>query len=91
MDKTFSFKVKDELARLGPGNSCCLRSELLGLLRAGAVLEVTQLGLQLIVTTESPSVARRAFLLLKNTSPLHIKISREPRRIHVHNLYSVRP
>ncbi|MGI6129123.1 MAG: DNA-binding protein WhiA [bacterium] len=90
MEKTFSVKVKDELARLELGNSCCLRSELLGFLRAGAVLEVKQSGLQLIVTTESPSVARRAFLLLKKASPLSVKISREPRRIHIHNLYSVR-
>ncbi|NLG87573.1 MAG: DNA-binding protein WhiA [Firmicutes bacterium] len=90
MDKTFSFKVKDELARLKLENLCCVRSELLGLLRAGAVLEVKQSGLQLIFTTESPSVVRRTFLLFKKISSLHIKISREPRRIHDHNLYSVR-
>lgn len=90
MHKTFSFKVKDELARLEPGNLCCLQAELLAFLRAGAVLEVGQPGMEVIATTESPSVARRVFLLLKNTSSLKVKITREPRRIHNHNLYAVR-
>lgn len=90
MKNTFSLKVKDELSRLEPGNSCCLRSELLGFLRAGAVLEVGQSGIQVIATTESPSVVRRAFMLLKRTSSLKVKISCEPRRIHNHNLYAVR-
>ena len=90
MKNTFSLKVKDELSRLEPGNSCCLRFELLGFLRAGAVLEVGQSGIQVIATTESPSVVRRAFMLLKRTSSLKVKISCEPRRIHNHNLYAVR-
>ncbi|HHT70774.1 MAG: DNA-binding protein WhiA [bacterium] len=90
MYKTFSFKVKDELSRLQPGKLCCLQSELLGFLRAGAVLEAGQSGIQVIATTESPSVARRVFLLLKHTSALNVKISREPRRMQHHNLYSVR-
>lgn len=90
MQKTFSYRVKDELARLEPGNMCCLHSELLGFLRAGAVMEVGQSGVQVTATIESPSVARRAFLLLKHTSSLSVNISREPRRIHNHSLYSVR-
>ena len=44
MYKTFSFKVKDELSRLQPGKLCCLQSELLGFLRAGAVLEAGSQG-----------------------------------------------
>ncbi|NMA54503.1 MAG: DNA-binding protein WhiA [Firmicutes bacterium] len=89
MYKTFSYTVKDELARLKPGNPCCLKAELLSFLRSGAVLEVGQSGLKVIATTENPSVARRIFRLLKSTSTLQVEITRKPRRVQNRNLYVV--
>lgn len=90
MYKTFSVRVKDELARLKLGGLCCLQAELLAFLRAGAVLEAGQKGIEVTATVENPSVARRVFLLLKQTSSLRVNIIREPRRVQHHNLYSVR-
>jgi len=89
MEETFSLRVKEELARSEAARPCCERAELLGLIRAGGVLEAGQKGLTLRITTESPAVARRLFLLLKKISGLKAEIAGRPRRIHHHTLYSV--
>lgn len=88
-DETFSLRVKKELAQLAPAASCCERAELLGLVRAAGVLEAAQTGLRLLVTTESPAVARRLFLLLKQHSHLKAEITGRRRRIQRHTLYSI--
>ncbi|MGI6604711.1 MAG: DNA-binding protein WhiA [bacterium] len=89
MEETFSLRVKKELSRLEPEQSCCVESQLLGLLRAAAVLEAGKEGLRLLATTESAAVARCLYRLLKACSNLEVLVSGRRRRMHRHTLYMV--
>ena len=63
---SFSSEVKDELIRLKPEKSCCMLSEISALTQTCASLRFRGRGrICVIFETESSSLARRIFLLLK--------------------------
>lgn len=90
---SFATEVKNEMARLTPGSSCCRTAELAALLRMGATITF---GLHhtfgLNFTTENAAVARKVLQLLKSERrelATEITVSRA-RRLKKNNSYSVR-
>ncbi len=68
---SFSSKTKNKLSKLVVKNNCCLVSELTALIQTSGTIQITgQHRLNLKVTTENASIARRLFMLLK--AVLHI-------------------
>ncbi|MGE5542083.1 MAG: DNA-binding protein WhiA [Bacillota bacterium] len=64
---SFSHDVKDELARVYPRKDCCKRAELGAIVRAAGTLGVgSGRRLHVVVSTEHPAVARKAFKLFKD-------------------------
>jgi len=66
---SFSAEVKEELGRLYPGKACCRRAELMGLVRAVGALRLSSGRAEVLVSTESGVVARKAFRLMKDVLP----------------------
>ncbi|MGE5550293.1 MAG: DNA-binding protein WhiA [Bacteroidota bacterium] len=64
--KDFSTSARAELARVWPGEACCAKAELAGILRAGGSLHLLgQNQLALSVRTEHADVARKIVQLLR--------------------------
>ncbi len=73
---SFSAETKNELARILPENHCCSITELAALVRlAGSIQIVGYKKLNLKITTELNSVARKIFKLLKNNFGINTTIS----------------
>lgn len=73
---SFSAETKNELARILPENYCCSLTELAALVRlAGSIQIVGYKKLNLKITTELNSVARKIFKLLKNNFGINTTIS----------------
>ncbi|HYG57876.1 MAG TPA: DNA-binding protein WhiA [Symbiobacteriaceae bacterium] len=91
-DPSFSAKVKEELAHLGPELPCCQRMELAALLRASGRVTISshsRLGITLI--TDHAPVARKVFRLIR----LHFSVQTElmvlrRRRLRKNLMYQVR-
>jgi DNA-binding protein WhiA len=63
---TFSERVRDELAAIGPRKPCCRLAELSALARSAGTLHLRGSGnVSLHLDLGSPAVARRAYLLLR--------------------------
>jgi DNA-binding protein WhiA len=63
---SFAAGVKEELAGLPPGNACCRRSELAGIVLSAGSLHLKAGGLQAEVSTESAAIARRVYKMIKS-------------------------
>lgn len=73
---SFSTETKNELARVTAENNCCNISELAGLVRlAGSIQIVGYKKLNLKITTELNSIARKIFKLLKQNFNINTTIS----------------
>lgn len=62
---SFSASVKEELTKFAEEGDCCRRSELAGIVLGCGSMHVISGGLQAVVTTESPAIARRVYRLIK--------------------------
>lgn len=63
---SFSSKTKDELARAMPEKQCCQFAELAALIRMSGTLQlVGSKKINLLITTENASIARKVFKLFK--------------------------
>lgn len=88
---SFNHRVKNELARREMEEECCLKAELTALVHLNGSLQVRQGNLALMVTTESPAVARRIFLLIKKIFNTNSEIlSRKKNRFKKNTDYLVR-
>jgi hypothetical protein len=75
---SFSNDVRNELARLMPGKSCCCKSELAALVNSNGSLEDTEKdSILLKVTAENAATARKIFLLLKESYKLPSRVQVE--------------
>jgi DNA-binding protein WhiA len=85
---SFSMRVKDDVARLTFGLTCCQRAELAAFARS---LGSVRLGKRrtLVMTTELPVVARRIFLLLKNLGWSRLVAMRRSSRPRHRRLFAV--
>lgn len=73
---SFSTETKNELARVMSANHCCNIAELAGLVRlAGSIQIVGYKKLNLKITTELNSIARKIFRLLKQNYNINTTIS----------------
>lgn len=73
---SFSAETKNELARVMPKNSCCSITELSALVRlAGSIQIVGYKKVNLKITTELNSIARKIFKLLKQNFNINTTIS----------------
>lgn len=63
---SFSSDVKNELARLDGGQSCCEKAELLGVLRMSGAIIIRGLKMGIHFTTENAALARRVLQMLKS-------------------------
>lgn len=75
---SFSAETKNQLARILPGRRCCRQTELLALLRSGAVsrrnAEHTGQKVLLQFGTEHAAVARKVVALLRQESSLAVQV-----------------
>lgn len=62
---SFSATVKDELSRLDEHSRCCMKSELAGIMRAGAAIRRVGDADRLMLVSENAPVSRHIFALLK--------------------------
>lgn len=89
---SFATEVKNELARLAPGRTCCRRAELAALLRmGGTILFGGDRVPGIKFTTENAAVARKVLTYLKGEIPglpTEIVVSRA-KRLRKHNSYSI--
>ncbi len=88
---SFSFKVKNELARIELKRNCCQKAELTALIYMTGSLQLSQNKLALNIHTENPASARRIFLLLKNLYEVnsHLLV-RKKTRLKKNNTYLVK-
>lgn len=74
-DQSFSSQVKEELAHLAPGQSCCQLMELAALLRASGRISLSGPGrLAVTLTTDHAPVARKIIRLVKGVFPLQTEV-----------------
>jgi cell division protein WhiA len=74
-DQSFSDQVKEELAHLELGQSCCQLMELAALLRACGRISLGGAGrLAVTLTTDHAPVARRILRLIKSVFPLQTEV-----------------
>lgn len=72
---SFSITVKNELARVFPGNKGEQLAELSALLRTTGAIRIVGLSkLAFSVSTENPAVARKIFLLIKKCFDINVEI-----------------
>lgn len=63
---SFSVETKNELARIGPGKTCCQLSEIAGFLRVSGSLRLAGGGkFKIVTTTDNPAIARHYKKLIK--------------------------
>jgi DNA-binding protein WhiA len=72
---SFSAQVKEELAHLQPGQSCCARMELAGLLRGcGRIALGGQARIACTLATDHAAVARKAIRLIRSEFGLQTRV-----------------
>lgn len=78
---SFSYDVRNELARVMPEKECCCRAELAALLQT-ATISWEEQGTDLILGTEmeNAAIARKVFKLFKQTYGLQSSVRMEPRK-----------
>lgn len=88
---SFSFRVKNELARIEFKGECCQKAELTALIYMTGSLQITRNEMALNIHTENPAAARRIFLLLKNLYGVnsHLLV-RKKTRLKKNNTYLVK-
>ncbi|MDD2421044.1 MAG: DNA-binding protein WhiA [Heliobacteriaceae bacterium] len=88
---SFSGDAKEELARVMPRRRCCQLAELAALIRMDGLLQVGRGRLiAILVTTDSASVARKVFRLVKSVFRLQARIVvRRKRRLKKSNDYVI--
>ncbi len=88
---SFSFRVKNELARINFKGSCCLRAELTALIYMNGSLQIAQNEIALNIHTENPASARRIFLLIKRIFSVnsHLLVKKKT-RLKKNNMYLVK-
>lgn len=88
---SFSVQTKEELARVTSRRRCCQLSELAALFRMDGSLQIGgEHRVSLTITTESASVARKIFRLIKAVFGLQTQIMvRRKRRLKKSNVYVI--
>ncbi|MCL4514839.1 MAG: DNA-binding protein WhiA [Firmicutes bacterium] len=88
----FSLRVKEELARVIPKDSCCQLAELSALIHMDGALQIHgQAELALEILTENAAAARKIFHLVKNLFHSETEILvRKKRRLRKNNVYGIR-
>jgi cell division protein WhiA len=86
---SFSLKTKGELARINSNNICCQLAELAALIRMSGTIQLIGLKkLNLKITTENPSIARKLFKLIKDLFQINAEVMiRKNRRLNKKNHY----
>ena len=86
---TFSSKAKNEMCRINMKRSCCELAELAALIHTcGSVQQVSGRKASLKLTTENASIARRIFMLIKDSYQLTPEVLvRRNRRLRKNNSY----
>ena len=86
---TFSSKAKNEMCRINMKRSCCKLAELAALIHTcGSVQQVSGRKASLKLTTENASIARRIFMLIKDSYQLTPEVLvRRNRRLRKNNSY----
>ena len=81
---SFAFDAKTELAKTENANTCCFRSELLGVICYGAQVEYSDSHKKITVTTEHPKVSERVCMLFDTVygAKAEIKFSGKQGTIH---------
>lgn len=87
---SFTAEVKDELSRIEPKRSCCLKAELSALLRIEGTLHISGPGrFRLEVATETAPVARKAIKLLHGVYGLKTELTVRRSVLHKTNNYLI--
>ncbi|UNC90789.1 DNA-binding protein WhiA [Candidatus Contubernalis alkaliaceticus] len=88
---SFSFRVKNELARINFKGNCCLKAELTAFIHMNGSLQITHSEIALVVHTENPAVARRIFLFFKKIFAVnsHLLVKKKT-RLKKNNMYLVK-
>lgn len=88
---SFSFRVKNELARIDFKGKCCQKAELTALIYMSGSLQIARNEMSLNIQTENPASARRIFLLFKNLYSInsHLLV-RKKTRLKKNNTYLVK-
>lgn len=63
---SFAAGVKEELAALAVGNACCQLSELAGMTMAAGSMHLVNGGVQAVIATDNPVIARRMYKIIKS-------------------------
>ncbi|NLC44662.1 MAG: DNA-binding protein WhiA [Clostridiales bacterium] len=86
---TFSSKAKNEICRIITKRSCCRLAELAALIHTcGSVQQVSGRKASLKLTTENASIARRIFMLIKDSYQIAPEVLvRRNRRLRKNNSY----
>lgn len=88
---SFSFQVKNEMARVSSERTCCQKAELAAILKMSGTLQIHGGRLLLIVSTENSAVARKTFKLFKSLYQLPVAvIMGKTSRLKRSNYYEVR-
>ena len=86
---SFSANTKSELARIYPEEYCCKLAELAALIRMSGTLQLTGLKkLNLKISTENPSTARKIFRYIKDLFEIHTEVRiRRNSKLKKNNFY----
>lgn len=87
---SFASEIKNELINM-EADKCCYRAELAALIRMNGELSIGKFSLTLDVQTENPAIARRIYILIKETYNYKIEVLvRKNMRLKKNNVYIVR-
>ena len=88
---SFSSTVKNEIARIIPGDDCCKKAELSGLIRVGGAIMIgSNMQLRLEIRTENAAVARKFLTLSKSAYDIETEISvLRKNRLKKNNTYRI--
>lgn len=88
---TYAMQVKNELARLELGNTCCQKAELTAFIHLNGKLQISDKRVSLIVVTSNPAIARRIFKLIKSAFQLNSELLVQKKiRLRKNNVYLIR-
>ncbi len=87
---SFASEIKKELINI-EADKCCYRAEIAAIIRMNAELSVGKHSLTLDIQTENVAIARRIFILIKETYNYKIEILvRKNMRLKKNNIYIIR-
>lgn len=86
---SFSSKAKNEICRIEIKRSCCRLAELAALIHTSGIVQMTgRKKVRLKVSTENASIARRIFMLIKDSYQISPEVMvRKNRRLRKNNSY----